>query len=304
MTLFDFPSRFAWRALALAACLSYGMLALLGVAIAVKPLLFLLGVVCGLFGIAHVYTRWRPEPKLAACAMGAAWLLAMAASAGVMTYPLAAVSGPLWDARFIAFEQALGFNWQVTAQALNASPLLQMLWRVTYESSLMQMALCVLLLGFMDRHARLAAYLKMLFLSLVAVNLVAALMPATGPIRAYGLGDDLARTLGDAGVRQLKDFFALRDGRFAFFDLYKMEGIITFPSFHCVLAVLTAWALWPLRAIGPLMALVNTLVLVSTVPQGGHYLADIFGGVAVALAALALHHVPDMRGRAATPVPA
>ena len=219
-----------------------------------------------------------------------------------MTYPLAAVGGLLWDGRFIAFEQALGFDWQAVARTLSGSLWLQALWQVTYESSLFQMAASVLALSFLGRHERLGAYLKMLLLSLVATNLVSALMPAIGPIRAYAVGADAASALGDAGVRHLNDFFALREGRFTEFHLYKMEGIITFPSFHCVLAVLTAWALWPLRWLGPLAAAFNALVLVSTIPQGGHYLADILSGMAIGLAVLALHYASA--ARRAVPQPA
>ena len=65
-----------------------------------------------------------------------------------------------------------------------------------------------------------------------------------------------------------------------------------------MLAVLTAWALWPLRWIGLPLALLNALVLVSTIPQGGHYLADILAGTALALAALALHLTPALRNPA------
>ena len=304
MTIFDFPSRLAWQSILFAACVAYGMLALLGVSIAVKPLLFLASVTCGLFGVAFVYTRWRPDPKLATCAMGAAWLLTMAASGGTMTYPLAAIGGALWDDRFVAFEQALGLDWQAAARALSAASWLQTLWQVTYESSLFQMAASVLLLSFLDRRERLGAYLKMLLLSLVVTNLLSALMPAIGPLRAYGIGDDIAGSLGDAGVRHLIDFFALREGRFTVFELYKMEGIITFPSFHCVLAVLTAWALWPVRWLGPIMAVFNALVLVSTIPQGGHYLADILSGSAIGLGALALHYASATRRVAQQPAAA
>ena len=113
---------------------------------------------------------------------------------------------------------------------------------------------------------------------------------------------EAASALGDAGVRHLNDFFALREGRFTEFHLSKMEGIITFPSFHCVLAVLTAWALWPLRWLGPLAAAFNALVLVSTIPQGGHYLADILSGMAIGLAVLALHYASA--ARRAVPQPA
>ena len=294
MSIFDFPSRLAWQVSALVAGLAFALLAHLGIAIALAPILALAGLMCGLFALAWVYTYWRPDPKLAACAMGAAYLLGMSGSAGPLTYPMAALSGPLQDHAFIAFERGLGLDWPGIAASLSATPTLRSLWQVAYESSLLQLVASVMLLVFTGRRERLAIYLQMVFLTLLAVNALSCLLPAIGPIRSYGIADDLASLLGDGGVRHLTDFFALRDGSFALFDMPKTEGIVTFPSFHCVLAVLTAWALWPLRWIGLPLALLNALVLVSTIPQGGHYLADILAGTGLALAALALHLAPAL----------
>jgi membrane-associated phospholipid phosphatase len=62
-----------------------------------------------------------------------------------------------------------------------------------------------------------------------------------------------------------------------------MAGMVSFPSFHTIVAVLTAWALWPLRIIGPIAVLLNAILIVSTVPWGGHYLIDIPAGAAIAV---------------------
>ena len=60
--------------------------------------------------------------------------------------------------------------------------------------------------------------------------------------------------------------------------------------------------LWPVRWLGPVMVAFNALVLVSTIPQGGHYLADILSGMAIGLAVLALHYASA--ARRAVPQPA
>ena len=298
MSLFDYPSRAAWQAVLAAFGLAYGMLALLGIAIALPPLLFLGSVVAALLAVALVYTRWRKEPDLAACAMGTAFLLAMAASAGVLTYPLAAVSGSLRDGEFMAFERALGFDWPEVANALAARGRLQLAWEIVYESSLLQMVITVIVLSFAGLRQRLADYLQLLFLSLVVTAALSCLLPAVGPISSYHLASAATAGLGDAGLRHLADFFALREGGFALFDLYKMEGIITFPSYHCVLAVLTAWALWPVRFAGRAALALNALVIVSTIPQGGHYLADMCVGTAIAVLGLVLSQMPRGHARA------
>jgi len=114
------------------------------------------------------------------------------------------------------------------------------------------------------------------------------LAPAFGPIPSYGIEGELYERLGPGGKAFLPDFLALRQGHFASFDLGKMEGVVTFPSFHCVLAVLTAWALAPVRWVGAPAILLNGIVVVSTVPVGGHYIADIVAGLAIGLASLAI----------------
>ena len=66
-----------------------------------------------------------------------------------------------------------------------------------------------------------------------------------------------------------------------------IEGLITFPSFHTALAVVTAWAFWGTRYIaGPTLVL-NLTVIASTVPVGGHYFVDVFAGAAIAGARIA-----------------
>jgi membrane-associated phospholipid phosphatase len=63
-------------------------------------------------------------------------------------------------------------------------------------------------------------------------------------------------------------------------------GVVSFPSFHVIWAVLSARALWPmpgLRIVGAVMAL---LVAVSTVTTGWHYVVDVLAGLVMAAVAL------------------
>lgn len=60
-------------------------------------------------------------------------------------------------------------------------------------------------------------------------------------------------------------------------------GLITFPSFHVVVAVLAGLALWPIRAARYPAFLTSIAVCLSTVTTGWHYGVDVLGGVAVAL---------------------
>jgi membrane-associated phospholipid phosphatase len=67
--------------------------------------------------------------------------------------------------------------------------------------------------------------------------------------------------------------------------------LITFPSFHVVLTVLAAAALWPLRPLRWPVVCWAALIVISTVATGIHYAVDVAGGLAVATVAFAAGHV-------------
>ena len=86
----------------------------------------------------------------------------------------------------------------------------------------------------------------------------------------------------DAGIWHFVHFEALRSGAMRTIDPAAIEGLITFPSFHTALAVVTAWAFWRTRYIAVPALLLNLTVIASTVPVGGHYFVDVFAGAAIA----------------------
>ena len=71
---------------------------------------------------------------------------------------------------------------------------------------------------------------------------------------------------------------ALRD-----LDLWQLGSVVTFPSFHAAAAVIYIWAVWPLRLLRWMSLLVYSTMLVATPIGGGHFLADVLAGVAVAI---------------------
>jgi len=76
-----------------------------------------------------------------------------------------------------------------------------------------------------------------------------------------------------------------------------MKGVIAFPSFHAVLAVLFTYAHRHSATFAPMAAL-NAVMLVSIPSEGGHYLVDVFGGIAVAIVAILAVRAVPARARA------
>jgi hypothetical protein len=135
---------------------------------------------------------------------------------------------------------------------------------------------------------------------LLAVVLVAALVPAAGPFVQYGLAtvpDGSIETLG--ALWHLDALEHLRAGTLRILALEDIRGLVTFPSFHVCLAVLTAWALAPIPILGPLAIALNAVVVVATLGAGGHYLPDLLAGFVLSVAVIGGRAI--LRGRRARP---
>lgn len=101
-----------------------------------------------------------------------------------------------------------------------------------------------------------------------------ALLPAVGPW--YGYHSLAAPSQLDCHALLL----ALR--RPDAFELHEQAGIVCFPSFHVVWALLCVQALWTFRALRIPAVTLAGLILLSTLTTGEHYAMDVFGGILLA----------------------
>lgn len=113
--------------------------------------------------------------------------------------------------------------------------------------------------------------------------------PAFGAMSVYPLDPALAARLrvpvdgayGDTLVRMLKEGPGL-------ITPDNMKGLIGFPSFHAVLALLLMWYFRVLPRIRWIAWIVNSVVIAATPIAGGHHAVDILAGAPVALLAVGI----------------
>lgn len=99
-----------------------------------------------------------------------------------------------------------------------------------------------------------------------------ALMPAIGPWYGYHFA-------GFASQEALQvEILALRD---TVPHAMEIAGVVCFPSFHVIWAVLFCRALWAFRRFRLPVALVSTLVILSTITTGWHYFVDVLAGLLI-----------------------
>jgi hypothetical protein len=111
-----------------------------------------------------------------------------------------------------------------------------------------------------------------------------ALLPAVGPWYYYHLAPNPAQAYCWAQLLSLR-----LPGPYLFHD--QAAGVVCFPSFHVVWAILCAAALWGFRPIRIPVALLSAMIIMSTLTTGWHYFSDVLGGIAVAAISMAVARI-------------
>jgi membrane-associated phospholipid phosphatase len=150
---------------------------------------------------------------------------------------------------------------------------------VAYNSSfplLFIVALCLAWKGRFDEAWRLCGIFNM---CLLIATVSSAVIPAVGPFHYLPISASIQNALPPgSGTYHLADLFALRHADQFVIDPSRLQGVATFPSFHTALALMTAAACRDLGNVRLPIFVWQGLVILSTIPIGGHYVVDLIGG--------------------------
>jgi membrane-associated phospholipid phosphatase len=274
-----YPSAALWVCLGLVALADMLAMAAGGFRLVGYGACSIAAVSAGAWGLGYFYSTVRPDERLAALGFAAAYLILFTFSAGTLSYVGTSLDRPLLDAAFARADAALGLDWMATLAFTDARPLFGTALRLAYQSSLLQIVLVVLVLALTGQLVRLRLFLALFTATGLVTIVTSVLFPAAGAFVFHNPPAELRDVVGhDAGIWHIVHFEALRSGAMRTIDPSAIEGLITFPSFHTALAVVTVWALWRTRLLAlPALAL-NIAVVASTVPVGGHYFVDVMAG--------------------------
>lgn len=244
------------------------------------------GLIGALLALSAAYRR--RNRRIANMAESGALWCALIPTIGVLTYLAGSCAFPLQDVMMERLDRAIGFDWSAWHDAVFDRPILSCLLLVAYASLLPQFGLAFIYFHTTDRSARLAELLLLVGTTSILTALISAIWPTLGPFAAHG-GGDVAYL---RWVQEARDLLALRAGGPWHFDLWAMQGIVTMPSYHMVLAVLFTYAFRRTGLAGYGIATLNLVMLLSIPPIGGHYLVDMLAGGALALGAIAVQRAP------------
>jgi hypothetical protein len=228
------------------------------------------------------YQRVRPDPGLAAMLLGTAFLLAFSLGASVLNYLLLTRAGARVDLQLAALDRAVGFDWPHVMAWMAQHRVLNLVAMVAYSSMLPQVALLTIGLA-AKTPGQVYRFLLAVALSALACIAIWSFAPSFGAFSVYPPPPQMALALDRAYAQELVRL--LHDGP-GVISPNDTKGLIGFPSYHAVLALLVAWHARKVPFLRWPAILLNSAVLLATPVQGGHHLADVLAAFPVAAGVL------------------
>jgi PAP2 superfamily len=252
--------------------------------------------VLGVFGIVWlIYGVTGRSARLADMGQYAAAWIIFCLAGSVFSYCTATLRYPLWDAEFVQWDAMLGFHWKSWWDTVIAHPPLVLGLGYFYSSLPVQIFIAIMYFSHFNYADRNRELLWIALLSGVLVSLVSGVMPARGAFEYFGV---------PKFASHLAVLTTLRESTTHAFVISQMQGIITFPSYHTVMAIYFSYAFRGCGKIFYVILGVNILMLLSVVTHGGHYVVDVIAGaVVVVLVIVSVRVISSIRYRETTQQP-
>lgn len=280
-------TRLLWSLLAAITVIDALLLQAQGMSVVPRPVLNTGAQAVFLLLLSFFYTYFRPDTRLAALTHITAAYFTSLIALSILSYATVAWQRPLIDEAIVGWDHALGLDWVVFYNWVEAHPLIHKILFIAYASLIPQLTVLLLLLNFFNLTQRWWEMLWMFIAATLGCILFAAVWPAVGAFGHFHIEEDRG---------YVRTFMALYDGTMKVIGSEPIEGLVQFPSLHVGLAIIFTYCARGLRYVFPAFIILNVLLFISTAPIGGHHFADLWGGLLLALASIyAVKTVPKLR---------
>jgi membrane-associated phospholipid phosphatase len=234
------------------------------------------GVIAALpVAVAIYYRVSHRSERLADAGYYVSMWLAFSVCGCILTYLAARIDLSLWDDQLAQFDTLLCFDWNHWTTFIISHPKVELVLALAYSTILPQTMGSVIYFSHIRRQDRNDDLLWTTMFAALVTTVISALVPAMGP-HLKGQYVEWSATLA-----------AIRNHSVSIFWLPHLQGIIDFPSFHTVAAIVLVYSHRPPLHSFRAILLLNMLVLLSIPSEGQHYLVDIISGAIVAATSIA-----------------
>ncbi len=240
-----------------------------------------LGATATLFAVAAY--AFRQRERLHIFCNGTAFLLLAWPALRIFNHLVMTITFPAADAQLAYWDQLIGFDWHAYLRFFDRHPMLLEMMAQTYTGLTVYTAFLFMVLLFSAKPQQSCAELLSLFVFTALIcTTVGMTMPALGAMAHYAPVDGTFNNIrSSAGTYAVDAFFERRNGLPQIFDLDKLPGMTTFPSFHTAMGLIAIYCARRSTWLFVPMLTINVVMIAGTPIFGAHYLVDLLGGAAV-----------------------
>jgi hypothetical protein len=235
----------------------------------------LAGGVCFLAG----YAAWRHDARRLFLLFRTLALFILAGKElRVLNYLAMSAGAPFRDALFARVDAFLGFDWLACVKWVNSHGSARDALEIFYNSHKLLFMATLIFLVIKGHEARIREFLIIFFITALVTIIIGGLAPAAGGYAYFHPAREaIANLPATAGRYFLPHLVPLNAGQMKTIDLGNMAGLVAFPSYHVVMALMVIHAARGSR-LQPFILFPALGMIAATPVFGGHYLVDILGG--------------------------
>ena len=221
--------------------------------------------------------RYRSEVKCYHSCLMVLWVIVITNLHLFPMYFAARRDVPMCDDLFAACDRMMGFEVPDVLATLAPYTGFNKFMLAAYNTLIAFMTIAVVIPMVFDRIDRAKAFAIGCLVAASVSMPIFACYQAVGPYFHYDyvpMVDSLDEIEGMLAVLKADGWYQI--------DINNKDGLICFPSFHVILTVLAAAAVWPFKKFRILAVTWASLIVASTVTCGIHYTVDVVGGLVVA----------------------
>ncbi len=177
---------------------------------------------------------------------------------------------------------ALGFNESTVISWTYAHPLLYQIFYYAYGLLSIELMLIPLILIISLQHRSMRVYILSLLISAITGMTFYHFFPSNGPAAVLHNPHFLEQ------MYWASERFQAMQAHLPVLQSTRAGGLIAFPSYHVIWCVLMVYAVKNIKPLFYFFLVINITIILSTMGLGWHFLTDVLGGIALAIASIYL----------------
>ncbi|MDQ1186138.1 phosphatase PAP2 family protein [Agrobacterium larrymoorei] len=256
------------------------LVAVKGVGVDVAGYSLSLAIGGGLLLLGHIYRSKKREERMAAALISASLFILFSICGSVFNYMFLPIQYPTIDHALIHIDGVIGYDWRSAVELVAHVPLIGRALFIVYMTSLPQLLLTIIILGFSGDYRRLQHFLLTGVLGALAGIIFWIFFPSYGPSAYQDLPEWVLETTPLAVTPDYgKELIQLGGEGPTYLSPASVLGLIAFPSFHIFMAAMSVWFVPRYRFLVAVSIAINLTMIPAVLVQGGHHLCDIVGGM-------------------------